>query len=114
MRGAKRDGDARRRVRAARGVQKRVVQPAASRDRSAQRPELSSSSRVPVDVRPCVHMWVPTAHCPPDHIAERAVESMLPATTAVRTHTRSPPSPRRTHAHAQSHGGVLHSALVCE
>ncbi len=57
MRGAKRDGDARRRVRAARGVQKRVVQPAASRDRSAQRPELSSSSRVPVDVRPCVHMW---------------------------------------------------------
>ena len=40
-------------------------------------------------------MRVPTAHCPPDHIAERAVESMLPATTAMRTHTRSPPSPHR-------------------
>ena len=40
-------------------------------------------------------MWVPTAHCPPDHIAERAVESLLPATTAMRTHTRSRPSPRR-------------------
>ena len=47
VRGAKRDGDARRRacVRAPRGVQKRVVQPAAEPRRSAQRPELSSSSR---------------------------------------------------------------------
>ena len=45
VRGAKRDGDARRRVRAPRGVQKRVVQPAAKPRRSAQRPELSSSSR---------------------------------------------------------------------
>ena len=59
---------------------------------------------MPIDVRSCVHVWVPTAHCPPDHIAERAVESMLSATTATRTHTRSPPSPGRTHAHAPSHG----------
>jgi hypothetical protein len=50
---------------------------------------------MPIYVRSCVHMWVPTAHLPPDHIAERAVESMLPATTALRTRTQPPPSPRR-------------------
>jgi hypothetical protein len=68
-------------------------------------------SRVPIDVRPCVHMWVPTAHCPPDHIAERAVESCCqrlqqcertrsrPHRPAVRTRNRT--------------AGVVHSAM-CE
>ena len=66
--------------------------------------------QMPIYVRLCVHMWVPTAHCPPDHIAERAVESMLPATATWRTHPRSPPSPRRTHAHARSHARGSHTA----
>ena len=67
---------------------------------------------MPIYVRACVHMWVPTAHLLHDHIAERS-RVMLSATTAMRTHTQSPPSPRRTHAHAQSHARASYTAHSC-
>ncbi len=47
----------------------------ARRDR-IKRPGVSLPLRVPIDVRPSVHTWVPTAPCPPDHI-HGAVEGRL-------------------------------------
>ncbi len=93
MRGAKRDGGARRRRVRRLGCKTDMCSPPQPATQGTT--AVSLPLQMPIDVRSCVHMWVPTAHCPPDPIAERAVESMLPATTAMRTHTQSPPSPRR-------------------
>jgi hypothetical protein len=67
------------------------------------RPQHSEpTQRINQSVTVCVCVWWWTCR------VRSAV--MLPATTAMRTHMQSPPSPRRTHA--QSHGGGLTQRTV--
>ena len=71
--------------------------------------------QMPIDVRSCVHVWVPTAHCPPDPIAERAVESIAASDYSnANAHTVAPVAPPLRARTRNRMAGVLHSALMCE
>jgi hypothetical protein len=111
VRGAKRDGDARWRA---------CVRSVGCTTETGSPPQAATLGTtacvsLPIYVRSCVHMWVPIAHCPPDHIAERAMWSQCCQRLQQCERTRSPPSPLPyARAHAFAWWGVVHSALMFE
>ena len=101
-------------VRAARGVYNRQRASRPKPRRSKTTACVSLPSCVPIYVRPCVNLWVPTAHLQPAHSAERTVEACCQRLQPCER-TRSPanrPAVRTRTRHRMARG--LHSSPLCE